>query len=247
MMGTGAAVAAAPGPSPLRRLTRAEYDNTLRDLLGFDARPSTDFPADAVGPSGFFNPGGLSSLEVERLMQASESLAQRLSAQLPGLIACDPATAQGGEEACVRKFVSSFGRRAYRRPLDQTDVDDLVASFKTIKTTLQYSFLDAVRTLVQSMLQSPNFLYHREYARTPRLQGGVVRFDSYAMASRLSYFLWTTMPDDALFTAADQGRLQTPADMEREARRMIADPGRAPSASPKPRDDECSCERGRQR
>ncbi len=211
-----------PGPSPLRRLTRHEYDHTLRDLLGIDSRPSSDFPADAVGPSGFYNPGGVSSVEVERLLGASESIGSRVSAELPGLVACDAASA--GEETCVRRFVTRFGRRAYRRPLETNEIEGLVASFKSLKDSLKYPFLEAVRTLVQAMLQSPHFLYHRESAGKARLEGGVVRFDGHAMASRLSYFLWTTMPDEALFAAADQGRLQTLGDMDREARRMIADP-----------------------
>jgi hypothetical protein len=209
-----------PGKLPLRRLTREEYRNTIRDLFGGDIlSPGADFPVDATGDSGFYTPGSVSSLEVSYLMEGGENVGNQIAARIPRLTPCDPTAV--GEEACARQFVISFGRRTYRRPLQQDEVETLVSFFKQAKTTLQYSFNDSVRVVVQAMLQSPNFLYHHESAAPPVLEGGLVKFDSHRMASRLSYFLWTSMPDDALFAAADAGRLQAVADIEREARRML--------------------------
>src|SRR5262249_26165596 len=117
-----------------------------------------------------------------------------------------------------------FGRRAYRRPLLPAEVSALVDYHRSVKTMLGYPFLEAARLVLEAMLMSPSFLYHWELGPQPATaKSGLVRLGPNEIASRLSYFLWQSMPDDGLFAAADGGRLATETDVEREARRMLAD------------------------
>src|SRR5215471_4489500 len=104
------------GPAPIRRLTRTEYNTTVRDLLGDTTKPALAFPKDET-VLGFDNNAqtlSISSLLAEQYMETSEALAKSAVANLAQLLPCDPAA---GEDACVRQFIQSFGGRAWRRPL----------------------------------------------------------------------------------------------------------------------------------
>jgi hypothetical protein len=209
---------------PLLRLTRREYQNTLRDLALVDdaAVVAADLPADVSDGHGFELAPPVSRTDVERLQGAAEQVGRAVAARLSKLLPCDPAAA--GEEACARQLVVSFGRRAYRRPLAADEVDALVAYYRRVRSELGYDFAGGVRVVVQVMLQSPSFLYHWERGPAPATrEGGLVRLGADELAARLSYFLWSTMPDARLFQAADAGRLRTAADVASEARRMLAD------------------------
>jgi hypothetical protein len=213
-----------PGPSPIRRMTRFEYDNTVRDLLGDTSQPARDFAPEEQA-NGFDNNAAalvVSGLLGEQYLKAAESLST--AADLAKLVPCDPTV--DGELACATHFVKSFGKRAYRRPPDAEQVDSLVQVWKEARS--EASFEVAIRTVLQAMLQSPYFLYRVERAvndATPPSAGETtVPLDGWEMASRLSYFLWATMPDDALFAAAEKGELATPAQIEAQARRMLSDP-----------------------
>ena len=90
---------------------------------------------------------------------------------------------------------------------------------------LQYARPDALTVIVQAILQSPGFLYHWERGlAAPQVDGKLVKFDSYEMASRLSYFLWNSMPDATLMAAADANRLATPDDVAAQAKRLLESP-----------------------
>ncbi len=219
----GAPVLDQPGPRPLRRLSRDELNNTLRDLLGDTTSPANPLPADSRGETGFIDTGSLSTVEVNYLLEMVERVAQTAGAKLTGLVACDPAAM--GQAVCAQKFIENFGRRAFRRPLDPGEVTELVMHFTTVTTMPKVAFADGIRMVMQAMLLSPRFLYHWEVGGDPaKVQNGLIPLSASETASRLSYFLWATMPDDALFTAVDTGKLTTPADVERETRRMLADP-----------------------
>lgn len=209
-----------PGPSPLRRLTRFEYNNTVRDLLGTALQPAETFAKEEES-LGFNNNAyalNVTLLHVEQWMEASETLSG--AANLDALLPCQPTS--GTEAACARQFIESFGKRAWRRPLEAGEVTRLLAVYQAGRD--RKDFLTGIRMTLQAFLQSPFFLYRVETG-TPSAQGvSTVQVTSYEMASRLSYFLWGTMPDAALFQAADAGELVTPAQVEAQARRMIADP-----------------------
>ncbi len=226
--GTTAPVLDQPGPRALRRLSRDELNNTLRDLLGDTSSPANPLPPDGRGDTGFTDTGSLSTVVVNYLLEMVERVGQTATAKLPGLIACDPVAM--GDVACAKGFIERFGRRAYRRPLDSAEVTDLVTYFTSVETTLKAPFTDAIRLVLEAMLLSPRFLYHWETSNAPaKADNGLIRLSPSETASRLSYFLWATMPDDALFAAVDNGRLTAAADVERETLRMLAD-GRARQA-----------------
>jgi hypothetical protein len=160
--------------------------------------------------------------DAKLLRAAAEALAGAAMAKLGTLLPCNPAMA--GEPACAHQFIDSFGLRAFRRPLSGAESDNLFALYTNARTTIKLGFNDAIGVLIEAMLQAPSFLYHLEAPATaPTREGGVLLLGPYEMASRLSYFLWGSMPDGALFTAAGAGRLGTEAEVETQARRMLGD------------------------
>ncbi len=227
-----AGAAATVGPTPLRRLGKTELHNTLLDLFpglpaNFDA--NVGLPADNDIQLAFSLPGSVSDLEAKRFMDLAEATIAALGPNAPG----NQATCAGSDQtACARGFVTSFGKRAFRRPLDAAEVDDLAALYTKLRTDPQmnYGFPDALNLVVEAILQAPGFLYRWERGlAAPQLDGALVKFDSYEMASRLSYFLWNSMPDAALMAAADAGKLSTPDGVAEQATRLLMDP-RADSA-----------------
>jgi hypothetical protein len=202
-----------PG-SQVRRLTHSQYNNTVRDLLNDQTRPADAFaPEDFV--NGFKNQAaaqGIPPLLADAYHSAAVKLAR--SAFLGGddrhgLIPCKPRSAADAE--CAAGFVREFGRKAFRRPLTKNEVDRYTSLLGS-EARKSGQFVDGARLVVEAMLQSPKFLF--------RLQTGP---PAYSIASRLSYFLWDSMPDEALFRAAASGELNTAPGVEKAIRRMLGD------------------------
>jgi hypothetical protein len=209
-----------PGPSPLRRMTRFEYDNTVKELLGTPLQPAKEFAPEeeALGFNNNAYALNVTLLHVEQWMTASETLAA--AADLSTLVPCQPTA--GSEAVCATQFIERFGKRAWRRPLESDERTRLLGVFQAGLT--RKDFATGIRMVIQALLQSPYFLYRAE-SGMPSAQGTTpVRASHYEMASRLSYFLWSSMPDEALFQAADAGQLGTPEELEAQARRMLNDP-----------------------
>ncbi len=206
----------AVGALQLRMLTRNEYDNTVRDLFGYTGAPARDFPSEITGDSGFATVGRVSDLHVRELMEASEEVAAYVVAELPALLPCDPAT---GETECAREMFAKLGPQVYRRPLRDGDLEELVSLYESARGELGRDFDGAIELVVRAMLQSPFFLYHWEHDALDATE-----LDPWFLASRLSYFLWRSMPDEALFAAAESGSLRDPAELQAQARRMLDDP-----------------------
>jgi hypothetical protein len=205
--------------APMRRLTRDQYRNTVRDLVGVeDAVVPSSLPGDDAIQDRFRSNtvSPLQSIDVGKYADAAEAIAQKAVANLSGLVACDVAAM--GDAACAKSFIERFGKRAYRRPLTPEEVQLMQAVY-----TAGGDFPTGVRLVVSAVLQSPKFLYLRE--PVPATAGGkIVGVDSWAMASRLSYFLLDTMPDDGLFAAADAGQLGTADEVAGQADRLMKDP-----------------------
>jgi hypothetical protein len=210
----------AAGPMPLRRLNQREYNNTVRDLLGVTTSPATNFPTDVDATFIFRRFGDVSTLDASRMQEAAEAISPTVDTTK--IAPCATGTA---ETACVTNFLNTFGLHAYRRPLTADESTRLSALYQTGKTTLMLDYAGGIKLLVETMLQAPGFVYRWELGPvSPTLQGSVVQLTSYEVASRLSYFLWGTMPDQALFDAAAAGKLATQSDVDTQARRMIEDP-----------------------
>ena len=196
----------------VRRLTHSQYNNTVRDLLGDYSRPAQRFPPEDYvdGFKNQFRHQAMPPLLVEVYSSAAEKLALNAfrAGDVNKLVPCTPASAT--DAACRDLFIRAFGRRAFRRPLRESEAKRYAAAFDA-QARSTGKFLDGARVVVEAMLQSPKFLFHTGTG-------------DYALASRLSYLLWDTMPDQALFEAAERGELRTPAGRERAARRMLASP-----------------------
>ncbi len=205
--------------SPLRRLTRQEYNNTVRDLLGDTTRPADRFVAEAA-QHGFTNGADstlLSPSVVEDFENAAAALATAAVANLPALLGCDPAAM--GEDACAQDFMARFGARAFRRPLEAGQASDYTALYQSIKPEL--GFAGAIELVLRAMLQSPYFLYRLELGMPDPAAASAVRLSAPELASRLSYLIWGSMPDDQLFAAAASGKLETAAGVRAEAERLL--------------------------
>jgi hypothetical protein len=204
------------GPKQLvRRLTHAQYDNTVRDLLGDYSKPAERFPPEDY-VDGFKNQltgQGMPPLLVETYSTGAERLALNAFriGDVNGLVPCKPSSFS--DQKCRDAFVRGFGLRAFRRPLNEDEVKRYSTVFSE-QARVSRRFLDGARVVVEAMLQSPNFLFHVE-------AGPDGRHADYEIASRLSYLLWNTMPDQALFGAAAKGELSTPAGRDAAARRML--------------------------
>jgi hypothetical protein len=213
--GSGTGVA----PAPLRRLTRFEYNNTVRDLLGDTTSPASALPAEEQG-NGFGNDAAgqsVSSLLAEQYAVIAEGIAGR-AIQAPARLApCAGSVTAATEQSCARSFIEGFVPRAFRRPLLPAETEELLALYRSIRALERGSFASALAGIIEAVLQSPDFLY-----RVERADGAQPNGDE--MATRLSYFLWGTMPDDALRAAARDGQLLTAAGVSAQASRMLADP-----------------------
>ncbi len=201
---------------PTWRLTNAEYANTVRDLLGLSATA----PLDPDGPSGGFNAGLVAG---DAAVRAYHSSAVALAAQAVGKIAtlvpCTAADMAATPAVCASKFIDAIGPKAYRRPLDAETKKGLNDLYATMAA--QFGFQVGIQAIVEEILQSPYFLYHLELEEQA-LGAGKVAVSGYSMASRLSYLLWASMPDDALFSKAAANQLSTIDQIQAEATRMVA-------------------------
>jgi len=134
---------------------------------------------------------------------------------------CRPAAA-AGEEACVRRIVSTFGRRAFRRPLAATETTALLDTYRRERAS--GGFDTAVEAVVRRILASPSFVFRPEAEPAGVAPGTAHAVSGYELASRLSFFLWSSIPDDGLLRAAGAGELRQKAAVARQVRRMLADP-----------------------
>jgi hypothetical protein len=211
-----------PGAAPLRRLTNTEYDNTVADLLGDTSALGKTFPGATTSKQGYdsYASGlGVSTTHAENFLTAAETLATKAIADLPKLLQCD--VAAKGEAACTQAFIRSFGERAFRRPLTQAEVDRFTAFATSMAAGRAHK--EVVRLVLEAFLSSPAFLYRVEYA-LPGKAGDFIKPTSWEMASRLSYLFLATMPDAELSRAARADELADPANIEKHARRLLADP-----------------------
>ncbi len=201
-----AATAAKPAPIVMRRLTHSQYNHTVHDLLGDQTNPANQFPPEDF-VNGFQNQSDAQSIPAlleDAYSASAEKLARNAfrGGDSNGLISCKQ------DAKCRATFVREFGLKAFRRPLRAEEIARYAKLF-----TGQADFVSGAQLVVEAMLQSPNFLFRVE-------RGGASK--PYEIASRLSYFLWDTMPDAALFRGAAAGELDSQAGVEKTVRRMLA-------------------------
>ncbi|MDD9965774.1 MAG: DUF1592 domain-containing protein [Myxococcales bacterium] len=215
-----------PGPSPIRRMTRFEYNNSVFQLFGQNTRPADAFSPDQEA-QGFTNQAEalvVSPLLAEQYADAAEKIADahadKIMAELSG---CDA----GNEEQCrasVLDWLTSFGARIYRRPLSDEEIDELLELFGAATEMGEGAFdpYVGVSVTLSAMLQSPYFLYRIESGQED--DGDVMRLTPHEMASRLAFLFWNSTPDAILLEKADAGGLSTRAEIRAEAERLVVAP-----------------------
>jgi hypothetical protein len=205
--------------APLRRLTAEQYRRTVHDLLGvpLDTVAVTALPPDEAVAAKFTSNvvRPVAPSDLDKYAEVAAALTAKVLENPGNLLPCQLAS---GDEACARKFIETFGRRAYRRPLVPVERERLEKIYAG-----GAGFRNGVRLVLEAVLQAPKFLYLVEPLPADAA-GKIVAVDPYALASRLSYFLWNSMPDDALLTSADKGLLGSAAGVEGEAKRLMSDP-----------------------
>lgn len=211
-----------PGPLLLRRLTNAEYLASVNTLLGVDAAAEVAlFPAD-LRRTGFDNGYDLQTVSIthaDRYHSAAKNLTTAVFAQparRDAVLGCDVVS---GGDACLRTFIGSFGRRAFRRTLTSSEVDDYLAVAKSEPQPHEGAAL-----VVRAMLESPLFLWRVEVGEAVDGDETRRKLTGLELATRLAFFLWSAPPDEALLTAAEGGALDTVEGVEAQARAMLMDP-----------------------
>jgi hypothetical protein len=220
-----------PGYVPVRRLSNRQYNNTIRDLFGVDLKPADRFPTDLTGPSGFDNSAStlfLQSALMERYIGAAERI---VDIALPDVATSDvhvktrelifitrpdgSMNDHNAAETILRRFLL----RAYRREPTETEMQRVVGRFDESRRAGK-NFDEAIKSVLPGVLISPQFLLRVEASdgvNEPR------RVSDWELASRLSYFLWSSMPDDELFTLASMNRLHEPDVLSAQVQRMLHD------------------------
>lgn len=219
-----------PGRVTVRRLNRTEFDNTVRDLLGVDFQPANDFPADDTG-HGFDNIGDVLTvppLLLEKYLAAAEDIAERAvpihvtdkERRAQPLVREVPRAGLSPASA-ARANLKRFLPLAFRRKVSAEECERYVA---LTQRALDHgsSFDQAMSLTLQAVLVSPHFLFRVEGGR--QRDGGVEMLDDFALASRLSYFLWSSMPDEELFRLAGENRLHEPDMLKAQTLRFLKDP-----------------------
>lgn len=209
-----------PGPKIAHRLSRTEYNHTVRDLLGVGLRPADDFPADGGGGGGFDNNAStlfVPPLLLEKYLMAAEEV---LAAAAPEALFRHPVTWYRSETAAATGDLRDLARRAWRRPVSAPEMARLLEFYQQTRRRGADS-RTATLAAAKAVLVSPNFLFRIEKDPPGQTPAAI---DDHALASRLSYFLWASMPDATLFALADAGRLSQPKFLEAQVMRMLADP-----------------------
>ena len=227
----------------LRRLTRYEYDRTIHDLIGidFNSQNAVGIPEETVS-LGFDNMATAMDIAptlMEKYMAAADKILERLTAGPNGKVVeagDDWNKAQAahnalfisrpGKEMSAREAAHAdlllFVQRAWRRPVSETEIEALLKLYDRAAAR-SLPFEEAMRPALKAVLVSPWFLFRVE-PNSGSAASGLVRVSDYALASRLSYFLWSSMPDATLFDLAAKNQLSDPDVLQAQVKRMLADP-----------------------
>lgn len=210
--------------SRVPRLSYAEYDKSVSDLLLTQVTPSQLFPAEQPNLGSYDDGGGRSVNErlLQEIVLAAEQLALEAvedSERYSAIVGCSPS-----EVTCRDTFIQSFGRRAYRRPLTQSETARFVSLFDQGADLIATgdAFRDGVELVLAAVLQSAKFLYRAEQGKNEQDEAGTLLTD-FEIATRLSYLFWGTGPDEQLLEAAAAGGLSTPAAILEHATRLAND------------------------
>ena len=224
-----AAPAAAPdgeGVAMMRRLTPDQYANIIEEVFGpsieLGGRFEPELRVDAL------NEVGSGRLSMSSLGMAQfDSMARSIAAQVVSeksrdiMIPCKPVQAKGPDDACARAFLTRSGGLLFRRPLTEAELSAYVKVAHEAAATTK-DFYAGLSLTLGAVLTSPQFLFRQANIEPDPERRGELRLDAYSKATRLSFFLWNAMPDDALLAAAQKGELNSRKGIEKQVARMLA-------------------------
>ena len=204
-----------PGESPIRRLTKYEYNRTVQDIFDITTEPANEFPpeAKALGFAEIADAQTVTVLLAESYWNSSKDLALGPTADLTKLLGCEVSSA-----GCVDSFITKFGRIVYRRPVADAELLRFKAVYDWGQQKL--SAREGVQMMIEVMLQSPDFLYRPEFGES-NSAGDIVPLSSYEIPPRLSYLMHGSMPDESLRAAADDDQLKNKEEIYAQAKRLL--------------------------
>ncbi len=214
-----------PGRFVIRRLTKTEYGNTLHDLFGVEPSIADGLP-DEVSGEGYLN--SLSPLQLEQYLTIADRVLDRIVApedasptEIQKRLFGGPSAEGPGTREAAREVARSLAKKAYRRPPTETELDVLVEAFELGRQN-DLGYEQSLHLMLKAVLVSPQFLFITPVGELES-STGIVPLDDYQLASRLSYLLWATMPDDELMALADSGTLHEPEILEAQVKRLLQD------------------------
>ena len=210
------------GPAVLRRLNRAEYSASVRDLLDIHFDAGEALPSDGSGGEGFDNASEtlfISPIHAEKYMDAARVAVEYAFADprsLQRFLVAEP-DEKTSPEVAARRVIEDFLPRAFRRSIPESEILEYLALFHAAYKA-DPSFMVAIRLTLQAVLISPKFLF---IAEEPNFDSKPHKVTDHELASRLSYFLWGSLPDDELLKAADEGNLSDSKILQEQFKRML--------------------------
>ena len=210
------------GPAVLRRLNRAEYSASVRDLLDIHFDAGEALPSDGSGGEGFDNASEtlfISPIHAEKYMDAARVAVEYAFADprsLRRFLVAEP-DEKTSPEVAARRVIEDFLPRAFRRSIPESEILEYLALFHAAYKA-DPSFMVAIRLTLQAVLISPKFLF---IAEEPNFDSKPHKVTDHELASRLSYFLWGSLPDDELLKAADEGNLSDSKILQEQFKRML--------------------------
>jgi len=207
-----------PGPFVIRRLTKTEYGNTVRDLFGVDPSVADGLP-DEVAGEGYLN--SLSPLQLEQYLTIADKVLDRIGEKNGASPTPIEKRLFGAPKSNPREVARVLAKKAYRRPPTEAELDVLMATFDLGRRN-DLAYQQSLQLMLKAILVSPQFLFITPVGEAAS-SDGIAPLDDYQLASRLSYLLWATMPDDELMALADSAKLHEPAVLKAQAKRLLDD------------------------
>lgn len=215
-----------PGAFVIRRLTKVEYGNTLRDLFGVDPAVAAELPDEVFG-EGYLNT--MSPLQSEQYLSIANDVLEQILAtkdqpptEMQQQLFGSTPTSGSDLRAAARTVARKLTRSAYRRPASEPELDLLMQVFDLAQEN-ELDYPTSLRLVLKAVLVSPQFLFITPQ-NEPAAGQTIAPLDDYQLASRLSYLLWATMPDAELSSLADNGTLHEPSILKAQVKRLLADP-----------------------
>ena len=210
-----------PGPSPMKLLSRSQYLNSVRDLVGtvagLDAALGASSNASAFG---LVQPD-VAQVDLENYRTAATTVAAAVVANSTLMTQLAPCADAAVKRDCAKSFVQSFGARAYRAPI--TDAADIELHLGLYDVGAKVSYAHGIELLIQGVLQAPRFLYRVEIGTGEKVSDQAVKLSPYELASRLSFSVWDSLPDTKLTQAASTGALATKEGVAAQLSWMLQD------------------------